>query len=74
MTKEEIDRFLREAPSQEEDFNEPAYRVLWQQIDVLGTPTHGAGPFASDGLPLFLARMLRRELKNRNHKAWIEVE
>lgn len=71
MTKEEIDLILREVPTQGSDFAEPSYKV-WQRepVYMLIMPK----TVAAEALPLFLARMLVRELQKRDHDAWIEVE
>lgn len=65
----EIEHLLRESPSQDSDFRESGYEVWY-------AATGGPATYirAKKKLPLFLARVLKRELEARGYLARIEVE
>jgi hypothetical protein len=74
VTKDEIDQILREAKSQDSDFAEPHYKV-WYTTFKGDAGSKDMHLLAAEGLPIFLARVLVREIKKRGYAvAWIEVE
>lgn len=74
MTSAEISEILLERPTQPSDFNEPQYKVWYTTFvaDRFNTPVHQS---IEDLLPIFLARMVAREIKKKGYaQVWIEVE
>lgn len=74
MTRGEIDLILQDARSQDDDFNEPNYKV-WYTTWKGDEGSKDMHLLAEERLPLFLARVLVREIKKKGYAvAWIEVE